>query len=238
MRVLSQRRNEPEKASRPFDKDRDGIVPGEGSAMLVLESLAHAKRRNARVYAEILGYDVGSDARHETEPTPETQAQTMRRAISSAGLNPEDIDYINPHATSTPLGDAIETQAIKLAFGEARISNSHQCNEIDDRAYDRSRGSLRGSRVCLEHPGWLDTPYDQLRNSGPRMRSGLRAKSRSSNTREGGALQLIWFWRSKRLHRARTNELRRRDVACYVSTCHVSTLYVSTCYVSTCYVAT
>lgn len=118
MRVLSQRRNEPEKASRPFDKDRDGIVPGEGAAMLVLESLAHAKRRKARVYAEILGYEVGSDARHETEPTPETQAQTMRRAISSAGLMPEDIDYINPHATSTPLGDTIETQAIKLAFGE------------------------------------------------------------------------------------------------------------------------
>jgi 3-oxoacyl-[acyl-carrier-protein] synthase II len=118
MRVLSQRRNEPEKASRPFDKDRDGIVPGEGSAMLVLESLAHAKARKARLYSEILGYNVSSDARHETEPTPETQAQTMRRAIASAGLAPEDIDYINPHATSTPLGDAIETQAIKIAFGE------------------------------------------------------------------------------------------------------------------------
>jgi 3-oxoacyl-[acyl-carrier-protein] synthase II len=118
MRVLSQRRNEPEKASRPFDRDRDGIVPGEGSAMLVLENLAHAKRRKARIYAEILGYDVGCDARHETEPTPETQAQTMRRAITSAGLTPGDIDYINPHATSTPLGDAIETRAIKLAFGD------------------------------------------------------------------------------------------------------------------------
>jgi len=118
MRVLSQRRNEPEKASRPFDKDRDGIVPGEGSAMVVLESLASAKRRNVHIYAEILGYDVGSDASHETEPAPVTQAQTMRRAISSAGLTPEDIDYINPHATSTPLGDAIETQAIKLAFGD------------------------------------------------------------------------------------------------------------------------
>ena len=70
------------------------------------------------LYAEILGYEFGSDARHETEPTSETQAQTMRRAIASAGLNPEDIDYINAHATSTPLGDVIETQAIKLAFGE------------------------------------------------------------------------------------------------------------------------
>jgi 3-oxoacyl-[acyl-carrier-protein] synthase II len=118
LRVLSQRRDEPEKASRPFDKDRDGIVPGEGSAMLVLESLAHAKARQARIYAEILGYDIGSDARHETEPAPVTQAQTMRRAIGRAGLAPQDIDYINPHATSTPIGDAIETRAIKIAFGE------------------------------------------------------------------------------------------------------------------------
>ena len=83
-----------------------------------LESLAHAKARNAHIYAEILGYNVSSDARHETEPTPETQAQTMRRAIASAGLAPEEIDYVNPHATSTPLGDAIETQAIKIALGE------------------------------------------------------------------------------------------------------------------------
>jgi 3-oxoacyl-[acyl-carrier-protein] synthase II len=118
MKVLSQRRDEPERASRPFDKDRDGIVPGEGSAMLVLESLAQAKARKARIYAEILGYAIGSDARHDTEPTPETQAETMRRAIDSAGLSPEDIDYINPHATSTLLGDALETQAIKIAFGE------------------------------------------------------------------------------------------------------------------------
>jgi 3-oxoacyl-[acyl-carrier-protein] synthase II len=118
IRVLSQRRDAPEKASRPFDKDRDGIVPAEGSAMLVLESLAHAKARKVHIYSEILGAAVGSDARHDTEPTPTTQAQTMIRAIASAGLKPEQIDYINPHATSTTLGDAIETQAIKLAFGE------------------------------------------------------------------------------------------------------------------------
>jgi 3-oxoacyl-[acyl-carrier-protein] synthase II len=117
MRVLSQRREAPEKACRPFDKDRDGLVPGEGSAVLVLESLAHAKARHARIYAEILGYSVGSDARHETEPASQTQAQTMLRAIASAGLTPQDIDYINAHATSTPVGDVVETQAIKLAFG-------------------------------------------------------------------------------------------------------------------------
>jgi 3-oxoacyl-[acyl-carrier-protein] synthase II len=118
LRVLSQRSDAPEKASRPFDKDRDGLVPGEGSAMLVLENLAHAKNRGARIYAEILGYAISSDARHETEPTASSQALTMNRAIASAGINLEAVDYINPHATSTIVGDVIETEAIKMVFGE------------------------------------------------------------------------------------------------------------------------
>ncbi len=116
--ALSQCTHGPEQASRPFDLERDGLIPGEGSAMLVLESLAHAKARGARVYAEILGYAVGSDARHETEPAPESQALTMSRAIISAGINPRDVDYVNPHATSTLVGDAVETKALKLVFGD------------------------------------------------------------------------------------------------------------------------
>jgi 3-oxoacyl-[acyl-carrier-protein] synthase II len=116
--VLSQRRDAPERASRPFDKDRDGLVPGEGAAILVLENLESAKARNVRIYGEILGYAIGSDARHETEPTPTSQAFTMRQAITSAGISPEDIDYINAHATSTPIGDTMETKAIKMVFNE------------------------------------------------------------------------------------------------------------------------
>ena len=85
--------------------------------MLVLESLAHAQARGAHIYAEILGYSVTSDARHETEPTPETQALTMQRALASANIRPEDVDYINPHATSTVVGDVNETEAIKMALG-------------------------------------------------------------------------------------------------------------------------
>jgi 3-oxoacyl-[acyl-carrier-protein] synthase II len=116
--ILSKRKDEPEKASRPFDKNRDGMVAGEGAAVLVLESLSHAKARGANIYAEILGSAIGSDARHDIAPISSSQAQTMRRAIESAGLTPEDIDYINPHATSTPVGDLIETEAIKMVFGE------------------------------------------------------------------------------------------------------------------------
>lgn len=118
MGVLSCRRDEPTQASRPFDGERDGLVPGEGAAMLVLESLAHAQARGAHIYAEVLGYAVTSDARHQTTPTPETQARTMRRALASAGIAPEEVDYVNPHATSTPVGDMIESQSIKLALGK------------------------------------------------------------------------------------------------------------------------
>lgn len=116
--VLSCRRDDPERASRPFDADRDGLVPGEGAAIFVLESLAHAQARGARIYAEVLGYAITSDARHETAPTPETQALTMSRALQSARIKAEEVDYINPHATSTVVGDAMETQAIKTALGE------------------------------------------------------------------------------------------------------------------------
>jgi 3-oxoacyl-(acyl-carrier-protein) synthase len=107
-----------ESLNSEFDKNRDGLVPGEGSGMLVLENLAHAKARGARIYAEILGYAVGSDSRHETEPSPAAQAYTMKSAIDAAGISLDEIDYINPHATSTPVGDLMETQAIKIVFGE------------------------------------------------------------------------------------------------------------------------
>lgn len=118
MGVLSTRRDDPERASRPFEAGRDGLVPGEGVAMLVLENLAHAQARGARIWAEILGYAVTSDARHQTAPTPDTQALTMRRALAAAGIAPEEVDYVNPHATSTVVGDVMESQSIKLALGE------------------------------------------------------------------------------------------------------------------------
>ena len=119
MKALSTRNDDPEHASRPFDRDRDGFVQGEGAGIVVLEELEHAKKRGAPILAELVGYGANSDAYHVTAPSPDGEgaARCMRLAFQSAGLKPEDVGYINAHGTSTPYNDATETKAIKTVFG-------------------------------------------------------------------------------------------------------------------------
>lgn len=120
MKALSTRNDAPEKASRPFDKDRDGFVLAEGAAVLILESLEHAEKRGAKILCEITGYGVSSDAYHMTNPAPGGAggAMAMRRALSDANLRPDEIQYLNAHGTSTPVGDGLESAGIKSVFGD------------------------------------------------------------------------------------------------------------------------
>jgi 3-oxoacyl-[acyl-carrier-protein] synthase II len=117
-RALSTRNDDPATASRPWDKDRDGFVLGEGAGVLVLEEYEHAKRRGAKVYAELVGFGMGADAFHMTAPNVDGPKRSMAAALRSAGLNSDQVQYLNAHGTSTPLGDVNETNAIRLAFGD------------------------------------------------------------------------------------------------------------------------
>lgn len=124
LRALSTRNDDPEHACRPFDKDRDGFVVGEGAGILILEDLEHAKARGAKILAEIIGYGMSADAHHITSMAEEGEGcfRSMQNALKSANLSPDDIDYVNAHATSTPVGDVLETAAMRNLFGERATS--------------------------------------------------------------------------------------------------------------------
>jgi len=151
LRALSTRNDEPERASRPFDAQRDGFVMGEGGGVLVLEELEHALKRGAHIYAEIVGYGMTGDAFHLTEPdeTGEPASLAMTRALRDGGVDPSEVDYVNAHGTSTPLGDAMETKAIKLSLGSQAAKVMISSNKSVFGHCLGAAGALEGAATVL-----------------------------------------------------------------------------------------
>lgn len=157
MRALSTRNDHPEKACRPFDKERDGFIIAEGGAILILEELEHARKRGAKIYGEFAGYGASSDAHHLTAPAPggEGAARCMKAALADAGISPPDVDYINAHGTSTPLNDKFETMAIKTVFGE-------YASKVPVSSTKSMSGHLLGAAGALEAAACLLAMRNQL----------------------------------------------------------------------------
>jgi 3-oxoacyl-[acyl-carrier-protein] synthase II len=144
MRALSLRNGDPSRASRPYDRNRDGFVFGEGAATLILEEYEHARARGAQIYAELAGYGFSSDAHHMTAPSVEGPARAMRMAMRDARLDPLDLDYVNAHATSTPLGDVNELRSLKMALGE------EAARRVNISATKGMTGHLLGASAAVE----------------------------------------------------------------------------------------
>ena len=207
------RNDAPEKASRPFDKERDGFVIGEGAGIVILEELEHARARGARIYAEVAGYGYNGDAYHITAPCPDGDGsiRCMRMALQDAGIGPDEVDYINAHGTSTDLNDLSETLAIKQVFGE-------KAYKIPVSSTKSMIGHLLGAAGAVEaifthalHQGPGVPAYDQLRAPRPGVRPRLRAEHGAEAYDRYRHVQFVRFRRDER--GPRIQEVRRVKIA-------------------------
>ena len=207
--ALSTRNDEPTKASRPFDRDRDGFILGEGAGMLILEELEHARARGARIYGEIVGYGSTADAFRITDSHDEGRGAIacMREALADARVAPEDIDYINAHGTSTSVNDSIETLAIKRAFGEAAYQVPISSTKSMMGHLIAAAGQRRGDRLPADDPRRRPAADDQPRSSRPRLRPGLHSPRGPAEESGHRALEQLRFRRPE--HHAHPQTLRR-----------------------------
>ena len=169
MKALSTRNDEPQRASRPWDRDRDGFVMGEGAGVVVLEELGHARARGARIYCELIGYGATADAYHMTAPPPDGEgaARAMKMAMKHARINPEEVDYINAHATSTGLGDIAETNAIKSVFGQHAHSVSISSTKSMTGHLLGGAGAIEMAACALAMRDSVVPPTINLENADP-----------------------------------------------------------------------
>lgn len=169
MKALSTRNDQPEKASRPFDRDRDGFIISEGAGVLILEELEHAKARGAKIYAEVAGYGLSSDGYHMAAPPEDGNgaSRCMQMALKDAGMQPEDVDYINAHGTSTPLNDVVETRAIKTAFGDQAYKLAISSTKSMTGHMLGGAGGIEAVFTALSIKHQIAPPTMNLENPGP-----------------------------------------------------------------------
>ena len=195
MRALSTRNDEPERASRPFDRDRDGFVVSEGAGIVVVEELEHAKARGAKIYCELTGYGLSADAYHMTAPPPDGEgaARAMQSALEHARLSPNQVDYINAHATSTDIGEHLRDARDQTGVWRLCLQGRDQLYQIDDRPLVRRRRRNRNGRLRARYPRLRRPANNQSGKSGRRMRPRLHTQCRTRKESASCFEQLVWL---------------------------------------------